>query len=82
MARSPIERMIDEACGYDPDKPEPPKAMTADEIGRAIANEVIDHMRSYYPAMLSAVPANAQRSIKGVIRNAMTSYAPRLVARS
>lgn len=62
MARSPIEIMVDKACGI-PDGP--PKPFDAE----IVAATVLHHIDKFYPAMWNGVPKNARRSLRGTIIN-------------
>jgi len=69
---SPIERLIDAACGYTP--PKPPKKrtlLTAEEkqIATEAGNELIWYIDAQYPAMWVGLPKSARTSIKNTVYN-------------
>lgn len=66
MSRSPIEIMIDEACGYDPSAQE---KQSKDEFREDFAQAVLNHIDTMYPSMWDGVPKTARTSIRNFIRS-------------
>jgi hypothetical protein len=62
MPRSPIEIMVDRACGIGV---EPPHEFSAAEV----AERVIGHIDTMYPEMWRGVTKNARRSLRGCVIN-------------
>lgn len=72
--RSPIERMIDAACGIT-DAPPPPPVPNDEQKAdaRAVANHVIQHIDDMYPKMWEGVPKTARVSVRNTIYNRVAS---------
>lgn len=75
--RSPIERMIDEACGIPDGPPEPPPEFNV----RRIVEDVIGHIDTMYPGMWKGVPKTARTSLRGCIHNSVSAELKRTVPR-
>jgi hypothetical protein len=77
MPLTPIERMIDAACGYDPSAPLPPPAPDPrleeayQQIGAEVAAEVLHYIDVQYPAMWTPVAKLARTSVRRTIINAV-----------
>ena len=73
-ARSPIEMMIDAACGIS-DEPPPLRAPNDEEkeAARDVAAHVIQHIDDMYPKMWEGMPKTARVSVRNTIYNRVAS---------
>jgi hypothetical protein len=73
-ARSPIEMMIDAACGVT-DEPPPLRSPNDEEkeAARDVAAHVIQHIDDMYPKMWDGVPKTARVSVRNTIYNRVAS---------
>ena len=76
-ARSPIEMMIDAACGIT-NEPPPIRAPNDEEkeAARDVAAHVIQHIDDMYPKMWDGVPKTARVSVRNTIHNRVASLTP------
>jgi len=65
---SPIEKMVDAACGYQEEK------LSVDEKAERIRNEVIGHIDLMYPGMWEGVPKTARISLRNLIEQQVKLY--------
>lgn len=69
-ARSPIERMIDDATGYrEPTAPAAVSRAPAVDVGVMVADEALDHLERMYPQDFARIGKQAKRSLRGFITN-------------
>ena len=66
--KSPIEAMIDQACGYTPSAKRE-ATETEKDVARGVADEVIWHIDEMYPAMWVGVPKTARVSVRNTAYN-------------